>query len=91
MPEQKYKPALQVTPNDSTDLSFTASAVYVTGAGNVKATLADGSVVTMAAAANSVLPCAVNRVWATGTTATGIIGLSKEATHLLPSGKLVTT
>ena len=65
--------ASAVTPNDSTDLSEVTLALYVGTAGAAKLTLMDGSIVTYAALAAGRHPLRVKRVWATGTTATGIV------------------
>lgn len=64
-----------VTPNDSTDLpGGTTRAFIFTGAGNVKFTTAAGTTVTLPISANwfGVQYIRASRVWATGTTATGI-------------------
>jgi hypothetical protein len=61
-----------VTPNDSADLTEIARSLYVTGAGDVKFDGADGTTDTWTVPANFVIPVAVRRVYATGTTATGI-------------------
>lgn len=65
-----------VTPSDGSDLSNTTRALFVGGAGDVKVTTKGGQTVTLAGvAAGSVLPLRVERVWATGTTATNIAAL----------------
>ena len=62
--------AAAVTPSDSVDLPQ-FSVIYVGGAGNVKVTTAQGSVVTFSGVnAGTVIPVRVRRVWSTGTTAT---------------------
>ena len=67
--------AAAVTPNDSTDIAVCRS-VYIGGAGNMKATMADDSVVTFTGLlVGAVYPFQVKRVWSTGTTATLIIAL----------------
>lgn len=68
-----------ITPNDSTDLiQHGLRALWVGGAGNVAIrALSDGSAVTIAGVpAGTLLPIAVARVLATGTTATNIVGLA---------------
>lgn len=65
--------AFAVTPNDSTDLAELSLNLYVGTAGAAKLTMLDGSVVTYANLAAGRHPLRVKRVWATGTTATGII------------------
>ena len=66
--------AVTVAPSDSTDLPHVTRALYVGGAGNVRVTLAAGSVVDFAALAVGWHPIRVARVHATGTTATSITG-----------------
>ena len=63
-----------VTPNDSTDLPLAARFLIIGVAGNVKITTIDGSVLTLAAPAG-IFPVTAVRVWATGTTATGITAM----------------
>ncbi len=68
--------AAAVTPNDSTDLTTIARALYVGGAGNVKIDAADGSTVTFSGVlAGSILPVRVARVYSTGTTASNIVAI----------------
>lgn len=50
--------------------------LYVGGAGNVKVTTENGDAVTFTAVpVGTVLPIRVQLVWATGTTATNIVGM----------------
>lgn len=68
--------AAAVTPNDSTDLTTTARALWVGGAGDVSVITAGGDTVTLeGAAAGGIIPVCVSRVRATGTTATDIVAL----------------
>lgn len=69
--------AVVVTPNDSTDLPDGATkGIYVGGAGDVKATMADGSVVTFKSLSVGIVhPLSVKRVWSTATTATQIVAV----------------
>lgn len=69
--------ALAVTPNDSTDLPKGATRWFmVGGAGNIKVTMASGSVVTINGLVTGVeYNWSVKRIWATGTTATNIVAL----------------
>lgn len=65
-----------VSPADGADLGFVTRALYIGGAGDVRATMLGGQLVTFKAlAAGAILPVRVARVWATGTTATHIVGL----------------
>ena len=68
--------AFAITPNDSTDLAQTTTALYVGVDGDVKVDLAgDGTGITFKALAAGVWhPMAVTKVYFTGTDATDIIG-----------------
>jgi hypothetical protein len=67
--------ALTITPSDTVDLTYN-SIIYVGVAGAVKVTTANGDVVTFTGvAAGTIIPVQVHRVWATGTTATTMIGI----------------
>ena len=64
-----------VTPNDSTDLTVT-SALYVGSGGDVKVDFVETGTVTFSNVADrSFLPIIVTKVYATGTTASNIIGI----------------
>lgn len=71
--------AVAVTPNDSADLSYTARALYVGGAGNVKVdmlgTEGDATVTFSGIVAGSIIPVVVTRVYSTDTTATSIVAI----------------
>jgi len=71
------KGAVAITTNDSTDLGRgVARGLYVAVSGDVKVTMENGDVVTYTALAGGVVhPFYVKRVWATGTTATGLVAL----------------
>ncbi|MFK7941611.1 MAG: hypothetical protein AB8B85_01660 [Paracoccaceae bacterium] len=66
-----------ITPNDSADLSPLPRALYIGGAGNVSVDTFGGteSLVFVGAQAGSIIPMAVRRVNATGTTATDIVAM----------------
>ena len=67
--------AFAITTSDTANLQ-TVAVVYVGGAGNIKVTTANGDVATFNGLnAGTVLPVQVLRVWATGTTATTLIGI----------------
>lgn len=68
--------AEQVTPNDDTDLQFVCRCLNVATAGSVRLTTAEGNEVSIFVAAGITFPVRASRVWATGTTATGIVALS---------------
>jgi hypothetical protein len=70
-----YVGAADVTPNDSESIE-TTRAIYVGGAGAIKATMQDGSVATFTAVpVGTVLKIRATLIWATDTTATNIIAL----------------
>ena len=68
--------AAAVTPNDSTDLTNTARALYIGTTGNVKVDTAAGDTVTFySVPAGGILPVRVKRVYSTGTTASNITSI----------------
>lgn len=62
-----------ITPADS-DLSARTRAVWVGTAGDLRVTFVNGDDVVIKGA-SGLLPIAVKRVWATGTTATNVMGM----------------
>ncbi len=69
--------AAAVTPNDSTDLTTFARALYIGSAGDVKVDMVGtGTAVTFAGlAAGTILPVRASRVYSTDTTASSIVAL----------------
>ncbi len=67
--------AAAVTPNDGADLPKVFARITAVGAGNIAVVCSGGGSVTLGIAAGGVLPVFVDRVLATGTTATGIVAL----------------
>lgn len=67
--------AFNVTADDAADLAFTTRGLNVAQSGNVRLTTLGGDTVTVALSAGIVFPIRANRIWATGTTATGIVAL----------------
>ncbi|MEQ8600643.1 MAG: hypothetical protein RLP98_12050 [Devosia sp.] len=66
-----------IAPNDGADLSEITRAVYVGSSGALAVTFASGAELVLPnVPAGSLLPLRVQRVRATGTTATDIVGLS---------------
>ncbi len=65
-----------ISPSDSADLSKITRAINVAVSGTVRLTTPDGSEASIFIAAGIAFPVRATRIWATGTTATGIIGLS---------------
>lgn len=70
--------AQPVTPSDTVDLAYCTRGLYVGGAGNVTVVMqGDGSTVLFTGVpAGTVLPIAVARVKATGTTATSMVAIN---------------
>ena len=62
-----------VTPSDSQDLATASRGINVATTGTVRVTTIDGDTETVYIAAGSAFPLRVRRIWATGTTATGIV------------------
>lgn len=72
--ESPARRADEVAPNDSADLSNFSRALYIGTAGNVRVTTVDGDTVTLTGA-SGFLPICVKKVFATSTTAAGIVAL----------------
>ena len=65
-----------ITPNDGADLGRVPRAIFVGGAGAIALVTKAGTTLTFSGlTAGTVLPVRAKRVLATGTTATGLIGL----------------
>jgi hypothetical protein len=65
-----------VTTDDVNDLAFVSRAIYITVAGTLKVTTLGGETITIPSGALAVgapHPIRATRIWATGTTATGIM------------------
>ena len=65
----------EVTPSDLADLAQLTKGLNVATPGSVRVTTETGTISTVFIMAGTVFPLRVRRVWATGTTATGIRGL----------------
>jgi hypothetical protein len=70
--------AFAVTPNNSTDLATPTRGVYVGVSGDLKVDLVGGSTeITFVGLASGVIhPIQARRIYATGTSATNIVGIS---------------
>ena len=66
---------VDVTPDNSNDLSQHARALYVGVSGDVKVDTVEGDTLTFVGVPIGFFPVSVKRVYATGTTATNIIAL----------------
>lgn len=64
-----------ITPDDASDLATYVRAIAVTVSGNVQVTTIADTTATIHVTAGAPFPVRVKRVWATGTDATGIVGL----------------
>lgn len=74
-PDQPAIGGFAVTPSDANELPQITTRLYVSGAGTLALVMLDGSAVSLTATAGAILPLRVRKVSATGTTATGIVGL----------------
>lgn len=68
--------AFVVTTSDTVDLAVDTRAIYVCVGGDIKVNMAGSGTVTFTAVPQgTVLPIRVSRIYATGTTATSMVGL----------------
>ena len=68
--------AMSIVPDDDHVFLRKLTHLYVGGTGNVRLTSGDGDVVLLVGViAGTLLPIVVQRVWATGTTASNLVGL----------------
>lgn len=75
MSDRSYREAVAITPHDTDDIQQTV-AIYVGGIGNLKVDMKGGNAVTFQAVpVGTVLEIRATRVYATGTTATNLLGL----------------
>ncbi|MBW4710750.1 hypothetical protein KX928_23415 [Roseobacter sp. YSTF-M11] len=65
-----------IVPDNDADLALVTRVINVAAAGTVKVTTVDGDEDDVFIAAGIPFPIRARRVWATGTTATGIRGLT---------------
>lgn len=74
-PFSTYSSAKAITPSDTAGNTYRA--IYVGGAGNVAVTTEGGDVTTFTAPpVGSIIPVSTQKVMATGTTATLLVGLA---------------
>ena len=68
--------AFAITPDDVAELTYITRAIYVGWNGDIVAKMKDGTTVTFQnCVAGSILPIRARQVYATDTTASGLIGL----------------
>jgi hypothetical protein len=65
-----------VVPDDATDLPMASRALSVAQTGLVQVTTTGGTTATIYVAAGGAFPVRAVRIWATGTTASGIVALA---------------
>ncbi|MEL6646231.1 MAG: hypothetical protein AAFY35_09940 [Pseudomonadota bacterium] len=65
-----------IVPDDGTDLSVATRALNVAASGTVRVTTVSGTTATIFVAAGLAFPVRAARIHATGTTATGLVGLA---------------
>ena len=65
----------EIVPSDSADLAKPSRALNVSGAGTIRVTTTGGSTATVFVAAGIPFPVRATRIWATGTSAEGIVSL----------------
>lgn len=68
--------ATAIVPSDGADLTRATRAINVASAGVVRVTTVNGDEAQVYVAAGIAFPLRARRIWATGTDATGIVGLS---------------
>ncbi|MGR3540294.1 MAG: spike base protein, RCAP_Rcc01079 family [Hasllibacter sp.] len=66
----------EVSPSDAGDLARVSRAFNVDGAGAIRVTTLEGQTGTVHVPSGGTIAIRATRVWATGTTATGIVALS---------------
>lgn len=66
--------AIEITPDDTNDLSSVVRCLYIGAAGTIKIKTVAGNDVTFTVPSGTLLPWGAQRVYATGTTASGIVG-----------------
>jgi threonine dehydrogenase-like Zn-dependent dehydrogenase len=74
-PSQPATDLLPITPDDAADLAAVTLGLNVATPGAVRVTTKGGTTASVTLVPGVILPLRVTRVWATGTTATGIVGL----------------
>lgn len=65
----------EIVPNDSTDLTTDARALYIGTGGDIRVTTSGGNTVTFRNVPVGVLPVRIRRVFALGTTAADIVAV----------------
>ena len=66
---------IEISPSDSADLDTHVRGICATRSGSVRVTTVGGTTATIFVVAGAIWPVRARRVWATGTDASGIVGL----------------
>ena len=76
-PDFQARLLVAITPHDTNDLAYVTKAVYIGTGGTISIIAADDTAaVSLTVQDGAVLPIRAKRIRATGTTATGIVGMS---------------
>lgn len=67
--------AFAIVPNDSADLAQNTTGIYSGTAGTIAVDMINGDSVSFIVPAGVILPVQIRKVYATGTTASGVVGL----------------
>jgi len=70
-----YRGAAAIVPNNANNLADPVSAIHAGGAGTIHLVTAAGDEVTFTVQAGEILPVATCKVFATGTSASSLVGL----------------
>ncbi|MCF2906672.1 hypothetical protein L0666_16885 [Octadecabacter sp. CECT 8868] len=73
--ESPANDAFEIVPDDALDLPVVTRALNVATEGQIRVTTNSGQTVTLFLVAGCAFPIRVRRVWATGTIASGIVGM----------------
>lgn len=76
-PDLQARRLVAITPHDTNDLAYVTKAVYIGTGGTISIIAADDTAaVSLTVQDGAVLPIRAKRIRETGTTATGIVGMS---------------
>lgn len=74
--DRPFTNGVAITPSDTVALGRPSKAVYVGGAGNIRAIMGGAETNFIAVPVGTVLPISATRINATGTTATNLVALN---------------
>lgn len=75
-PQDPAVSVFEITPDDTADLAHVTTSLNVATPGQVRVTTLDGAVSDISVVPGQAFPIRARRIWLTGTTATGIRGLT---------------